>query len=148
MKYLQQTSKKNYLLRLFVGEDILESLQKFCHYHSNIGFGRIQGIGAVSAAKLGFFNGTNYLVNSYSENLEIVSLSGNISVNEEEGGHIVHIHGVFGRKDGSCIGGHIFPGCTVSATCEIQIQVLEPKVVRKKDLNTTLKLLELPDEIK
>ncbi|UCE13158.1 MAG: DNA-binding protein [Candidatus Heimdallarchaeota archaeon] len=147
MKYLLQTSQKNHLLRLYIGEDILESLQKFCDHNSSIGFGRIQGIGAVSAAKLGFFDGTNYLINSYSENLEIVSLSGNISIDEEEGGHIVHIHGVFSRKDGSCIGGHIFPGCTVSATCEIQIQVLEPKVVRKEDMITKLKLLELPNEI-
>ncbi len=142
MRYLLQESKQNYLLRLFRGEDVLESLQKFCK-HNNIGSGQIQGIGAVSAAKLGFFDGTEYLVNSFSENLEILSLNGNIAQSE-----IVHVHGVFGRIDGSCIGGHIFLGCIVSVTCEIQIQVLEPTVSRAEDPKIKLKLLELPSEIK
>ena len=142
MKYLLQTSQKSYLLRLFRGEKILESLQKFCKHSPEIGSGRIQGIGAVSAVKLGFFNGTEYITNSFKENLELLSLSGNIAQNE-----VVHIHGVFGREDGSCVGGHIFPGCIVSVTCEIQILVLEPKVSRTEDPQTKLKLLELPHEI-
>ena len=142
MKYLLQTTQKSYLLRLFQGEDILESLQKFCK-HNPIGSGRIQGIGAVSAAKIGFFDGTKYITNSFSENLEVLSVSGNIAQNE-----VVHIHGIFGRKDGSCIGGHIFPGCTVSVTCEIQILILEPKVSRTEDPDTKLNLLELPHEVK
>lgn len=141
MKYLLQKAKQNYLLRLFRGEDILDSLQKFCK-HNNISTGQIQGIGAVSAAKLGFFDGTEYLVNSFSENLEILSLNGNIAE-----GEIVHIHGVFGRMDGSCIGGHIFLGCIVSVTCEITIQESEPTASRVEDIDTKLKLLELPNEI-
>ena len=143
MKYLPQTSQRNYLLRLFRGEDILESLQKFCEHNHDIGSGQIQGIGAVSTTKIGFFDGTKYLVNTFTENLEIVSLLGNIAQNQ-----IVHLHGIFGRADGSCVGGHVMSGCIVSVTCEIQISVLDPQVTREEDPHTKLKLLKLPHEIK
>ncbi|MFX0182841.1 MAG: PPC domain-containing DNA-binding protein [Candidatus Hodarchaeota archaeon] len=142
MKYLSQKIENVYLIRLFRGEDIIESIQKFCENNSNIGAGMIKGIGAVSVAKLGFFDGEKYKENIFSENLELVSLLGNIAQNQ-----IIHIHGIFGRADGSCVGGHIFPGCTVSVTCEIQIIVLKPSVSRKEDPQTKLNLLDLPIEI-
>ncbi|UCG90292.1 MAG: DNA-binding protein [Candidatus Heimdallarchaeota archaeon] len=143
MKYLPQTSKRNYLLRLFRGEDILISLQNFCKHNPDIGSGQIQGIGAVSTANIGFFDGKRYLENTFTENLEIVSLLGNIAQNQ-----IVHLHGIFGRVDGSCVGGHVMSGCIVSVTCEIQISVMDPQVTREEDPYTKLKLLKLPHEIK
>ena len=143
MKYIQQSYIDSYLLRLFRGEDIIESLQKFCNHQSNIGVGLIQGIGAVSQANLGFFNGKEYLINVFNENLEVLSLMGNITSN-----CTVHLHGIFGRNDGSCIGGHIMPGCIVSVTCEIQIHTLEPSIDRGEDPITKLNLLVLPHEIK
>jgi len=143
MKFLRQSNQESYLLRLFRGEDILKSLQKFCEHHNHIGSGRVQGVGAVSIAKIGFFNGIEYITNTFSENLELLSLTGNIALDK-----IVHLHGVFGRADGSCVGGHIMSGCIVSVTCEIQILVLDPQVTRKEDPQTNLKLLELPNEIK
>ncbi|MFX0016317.1 MAG: PPC domain-containing DNA-binding protein [Promethearchaeota archaeon] len=138
MKYILQNNQKNYLLRLFRGEDILESLQKFCK-RNKISSGQIHGIGAVSEANIGFFDGEEYQKMNFSENLELLSLNGNIAQNQ-----IVHIHGVFGQQDGSCIGGHIFQGCIVSVTCEIQISVYEPGVSRTEDPVSKLMLLELP----
>jgi predicted DNA-binding protein with PD1-like motif len=142
MKYITQKIKNVYLLRLFRGEDIIESIQKFCKNHSNIGAGLIKGIGAVSEAKIGFYDGTKYNERIFSENLELVSLLGNITQNQ-----IIHVHGIFGRSDSSCISGHVFPGCIVSVTCEIQIIVLEPPVSRKEDPEIKLNLLDLPKEI-
>jgi predicted DNA-binding protein with PD1-like motif len=142
MKYLTQEPIKMHLIRLYKGEDIIESLQKFCQQNPDIGAGTIRGIGAVSEAKVGFFNGKEYVENTFSENLEILSLQGNIAENQ-----VVHLHGVFGKLDGSCVGGHIFPGCIVSVTCEIQIFVAEPSVTRQEDPITKLNLLELPHEI-
>ncbi len=142
MKYLPQTSEKCFLIRLMRGEDILLSLQKFCKEHQEIGAGKINGIGAVSHVTLGFFDGHQYLENDFEEPLEILSLLGNIAKDQ-----IIHIHGIFSRKDGSCIGGHILPGCTVSFTCEIHLTVLIPSVERVKDIETNLQLLNLPKQL-
>ena len=142
MRYIQQNYKASFLLRLYKGEDIIESLQKFCQHESNIGAGTIRGIGAVSGAKLGFFDGKEYQENVFNEKLEVLSLMGNIAAD-----NMVHLHGVFGRADGSCVGGHLMPGCIVSVTCEIQIHVLEPSVSRAIDSSTKLNLLVLPHEV-
>ncbi|MHA1512880.1 MAG: PPC domain-containing DNA-binding protein [Candidatus Hodarchaeales archaeon] len=142
MKYLSQTSEKCYLIRLMKGDDILLSLQKFCKEHQGIGAGKINGIGAVSHAVLGFYDGHQYLENDFEEPLEILSLLGNVAKDQ-----IIHIHGIFGRKDGSCIGGHILPGCTVYFTCEIHLTVLIPSVERVKDIETNLQLLNLPKQL-
>ena len=142
MKYLNQTSEKCFLIRLMKGDDILLSLQKFCKEHQEIGAGKINGIGAVSHAVLGFYDGHQYLENDFEEPLEILSLLGNVAKDQ-----IIHIHGIFGRKDGSCIGGHILQGCTVSFTCEIHLTVLIPSVERVKDIETNLQLLSLPKQL-
>jgi len=68
---------------------------------------------------------------------------GNIAEN-----NMVHLHGIFGKANSSCIGGHIMSGCIVPVTCEIQINVLEPKVSRAEDPSTKLNLLVLPHKIK
>ncbi|MHA2175629.1 MAG: PPC domain-containing DNA-binding protein [Candidatus Hodarchaeales archaeon] len=143
MIYIKQSPKFQYLIRLEKGEDILSALQQFCASHSDIGAGSIEGIGAVSVANIGFYNGSKYLENLFSENLEILSLIGNIASNQ-----IVHLHGIFGRSDGTCLGGHILPGCLVSFTCEIQMTVFDPPVFRERDAETNLLLLKLPEKIK
>ena len=143
MMFVKQRPKFQYLLRLEKGEDILSSLQHFCSVYPDIGAGSIKGIGAVSQAIIGFYNGSEYLENIFTENFEILSLIGNITSNK-----IVHLHGIFGKADGSCVGGHILPGCVVSFTCELQIIVYDPPVVREKDSDTNLLLLKLPERIK
>ena len=142
MEFITQMTSKSFLLRLVRGEDILLSLQRFCQEQPEIEAGSIQGIGAVSKAHIGFFNGKEYEESTFSENLELLSLIGNIAADQ-----IVHIHGIFGRADNSCIGGHILPGCIVSVTCEVHITAKEPGVNREEDPETKLKLLSLPQKL-
>jgi predicted DNA-binding protein with PD1-like motif len=142
LRYQHQNILKNYLLRLYRGEDIFKEIEKFCE-NNGINGGIIHGMGAVSKAILGFFDGQKYLEIVFDENLEILALSGNIAKGERP---IIHLHGVFGRIDGSSIGGHIFPGCIVSVTCEINILQSEPPPKRSKDQSTGLNLLDLPEK--
>jgi predicted DNA-binding protein with PD1-like motif len=147
MEYAILSPRKSFLLRLIRGEDILLSLQEFCRHDPEISAGTIQGIGAVSKANVGFFDGQKYLEIVFTENLELLSLIGNIALEKGTPNQIIHVHGVFGRKDGSCVGGHILEGCTVSVTSEIQITINEPAVYREEDPDTKLKLLSLPHKI-
>ncbi len=142
MRYMSLELKNHYILRLFPGEDIIESLQAFCKHIDSIKAGFIQGIGAVSAITIGYYDGSQYIKNSFQENFEIVSLIGNIVKD-----HNIHLHGIFSRENGICVGGHVFHGCIVSFTCEVLISVLEPELVRNLDPNTNLNLLSLPNEL-
>jgi len=141
MKFIKQDLSKIYLIRLNNGDDIMESVINFLEFKPSIKSGYINGIGAVSSAVIGFYDGNKYLKTRFTENLEILSLLGNITE-----GKIVHTHGIFSRIDSSCIGGHIFSGCIVSFTCEITIFATEPGVLRKLDPDTNLNLLDLPNE--
>ncbi|MHA1992912.1 MAG: PPC domain-containing DNA-binding protein [Candidatus Hodarchaeales archaeon] len=142
MEYIKQKPQYSFLIRLLKGEDLLLSLQKFCAKFTDISAGSIKGIGAVSQVKYGFFDGEKYLENVLEENLEVLSIIGNIAE-----GQIVHLHGIFGKADGTCIGGHILPGCIISVTCELTVTVFEPKIIRKLDPETNLKLLSLPEKM-
>ncbi len=142
MRFLKQAVKNHYLIRLYKGEDIMDSITKFLKFNPEIKSGSITGIGAVEKALIGFYDGERYRENSFKENLELLSLIGNVAQNQ-----ISHLHGVFGRADGTCIGGHIFSGCIVSFTCEIMILATEPGVERAIDPDTNLNLLNLPVEI-
>ena len=141
MRFLRQELTKHcFLIRFFPEEDLLIKTQDFVK-KQKIQAGYLAGIGAVKQARIGFFDGEEYLVNQFNEDLEIVSLTGNIAMD------MVHMHGIFAQKDGKCVGGHIMPGCIVSVTCELHIFVLIPAVSRKEDPLTQLKLLDLPEEM-
>ncbi|MFW9854647.1 MAG: PPC domain-containing DNA-binding protein [Candidatus Thorarchaeota archaeon] len=141
MRHQHQNIVKNYLLRLYRGDDIFKKIEEFCERYRIEG-GIIHGMGAVSKANIGFFDGQKYLEMAFDENLEILALSGNIAKGKQP---IIHLHGVFGKKDGSSIGGHIFPGCIVSVTCEVNILQALPPPTRTHDPKTGLNLLDLPD---
>lgn len=100
--------------RLNKGDELLESLTTLLR-EKNIKSGSISGIGAVSSAKLGFFDAKTkkYEEIFFEENMEIVSLNGNISIKDE---HIFpHIHAVFSKSDFSVVGGHLFSPTVVYA---------------------------------
>jgi len=72
-----------------------------------------------------------------TEETEILSLIGNVGVLGDE--TIIHIHGVFGRRDLSTFGGHIFT-VHVSGACEIHLTVLDGEIKRAYDEETGLNL--------
>ncbi|MCX8028218.1 MAG: DNA-binding protein [Thermodesulfovibrionales bacterium] len=93
--------------RLNKGDELVSSLTDFLK-SNNIKAGLINGIGALTSAKLGFYNSIEkkYEDIELNEGLEIVSLSGNVTL---KGGEIFpHIHVVLSRADFSTLGGHLF----------------------------------------
>lgn len=72
--------------------------------------GTISGIGAVSEAELGYFNAKTkaYEKIRLKEDLEIVSLKGNISQKDNE--VFPHLHAVLSKQDFTAAGGHLFSG--------------------------------------
>ena len=81
--------------------------------------GTISGIGAVSEAELGYFNAktTSYEKIRLKEDLEVVSLKGNISQKDNE--VFPHLHAVLSKQDFSAIGGHLFSGIVYAFEFEI-----------------------------
>ena len=119
------------------GADLVEGLSAVIK-QQHIVAGMISGIGAVSEARLAYFNAQTKLYEEkhFKENMEIVSLKGNISFKDNS--IFPHLHAVLSSKDFAAVGGHLLPKTYVYAF-EFEIIPFEGKsFVRGFDEETGL----------
>ena len=133
---------KMFMGKLAHGADLLEEITKIC-IDQNICLGRIEALGAVQKARLGYYNQQDHLYHFFDlhKTLEITNLIGNISI--KDGTPIVHAHVTLSDKDGHAYGGHLAPGTIVFA-CEVVVQALDgPSFERGLDQKTGLPLWKM-----
>lgn len=96
------------------GADIIEGLSAVMK-QQRIEAGMISGIGAVSEARLAYFNARtkSYEERHFKENMELVSLKGNISF--KDNAVFPHLHAVLSNRDYAAFGGHLMPKTYVYA---------------------------------
>jgi len=128
------------VIKLEKGEDLLEALSSVVE-KENIEAGFFTGIGALNRVKMGIFVEGEYKEITIEDELEIVSLLGNVSL--KNGKPFVHAHITVSRRDGSAFGGHLLPGSSISVTCEIFLVKLKEPLRRKFDEKLKLYLLSL-----
>lgn len=128
------------VVRLDKGEEIISSINELCKKKS-IKAGTISGLGAVDYFVIGLYNVKEmaYYSTTYEDYFEITSLTGNISVKDDE--PYVHIHGTFSDVEGTCIGGHLNEA-RISATCEIIIQRIDGVINRSLDEDIGLNIMK------
>ncbi len=139
MRYLKLGEA--FVVRLETGEAIHASLQELARLE-RIDVAGIEGIGAMYDAVLGYFDRATkeYLKKAVPEEMEILSLAGNLSVKESQ--PFAHLHVVLGGRNYEAVAGHLFEGRT-GATCEIIVRPLPGFVRRTLDPATGLFLLDL-----
>ena len=138
MKRILQ-DKNTYVLSLKRGEELIEGIKEFCkEYRIEAAF--FQAIGAANEVELAWYDlgAKQYVTRFFQENLEIVSLTGNVSKLGNE--LVVHSHGVFSNKDMETKAGHVNKA-VVSGACEIILTRLEGKIDRAFDEDTGLNLM-------
>jgi predicted DNA-binding protein with PD1-like motif len=130
---------RRYILRIDKGEEVFSSLLEFAD-RQNVLAAAFQGIGACGEVEMGDFDLKTKTYNKHTikENLEIISLIGNIAVLDNK--PALHAHGSFGRPDLSVLGGHVFK-VVVSVTCEIFLIKLDGDLQRNPDKDSNLNLL-------
>jgi len=101
---------------------------------------RVEAIGRVNELRLAFFNhrSKKYEEHSFDEFLEVTGILGNITT--KDGRPFLHVHGTFGRRDTSVVGGHII-SATVSPLMEVVITPTKNKASRRFDEATGLNLI-------
>jgi len=128
-----------YVITWSRGEEVLTSLREFLA-SKNIRAGHFTGLGAAESLEFGFYNleTKEYEQRRTNYDVEILSLTGNVAM--MDGNYIVHMHGVFGKRDFSAFGGHVF-SIQVSGACELHLTVLDGLMDRAYDEATGLNLL-------
>jgi predicted DNA-binding protein with PD1-like motif len=131
-----------YIVRLESREPVIESLTAFLR-DERIEFANLSAAGAVRWVHLGYWNADTraYEYREVAEQLEVVSFQGNGSL--KDGEPFLHLHGVFGRRDFSVLGGHI-KEARVHPTLEVWLRTEDIAVRRAKDEASGLDLLDLP----
>ncbi|TMI24610.1 DNA-binding protein [Candidatus Bathyarchaeota archaeon] len=134
-----------FVLRLEKGEDILDSIKRFA-VSQKIANGFFEGIGSLSKVKLGHydFKTKEYHWELFEDDLEILTLSGNISTLDKV--PLPHAHVTLGRRDFTTIGGHLDEG-SVANMVEIVLGKTPGKLVKARDESIGLNLLQLPGKL-
>lgn len=123
------------------GDDVLRELRSLAN-SLKLKAAHFTGIGALSEAELGFFDlKTNeYKKIPVTEQVEVLALTGNISIHE--GLPKIHAHIVLGKSDGSVAGGH-FLGGKVRPTLELFIHESEESLNREMNEKFKLPLIAI-----
>ena len=138
-KLLQQDPQRTYMLVFEPGDEVIPPLMDFARAH-RLHSCRVMGIGGFSRVTLGYFdmNALAYKEIPVEEQVEVVSLLGNIALYENE--PRLHAHVLIGRSDGSAMGGHLLDA-TVQPTLEVMLMETPTPLERTKDSITGLPLL-------
>ena len=139
---LQRPFNGGWVIRLESGESVIEKIVEFCE-KEGIAAGSLSGIGAVTSARLGYYNQATgkYTERDFQQELEVISLTGNIS-RKSDGSLFPHIHCVLSDTDMSVFGGHLFQGF-VGPTLEIYLFTVPGEIRRAARPGHSLELLDL-----
>jgi predicted DNA-binding protein with PD1-like motif len=123
------------------GDEVVSTLTNFAKEH-RVAAAHFTAIGAFSDAGIGYFDlqKKDYLKNQVNEQVEVVSLIGDIAL--DKGEPKVHAHVVVGKKNGSAMGGHLLEA-HVRPTLELVLQDSGEQLKRKFDPETGLALIDL-----
>ena len=139
-KYTEVASFK-YAVSLDNHVEIMEALAAFCK-EKEILAGSVSGIGAISEATFRFLDPVTkkYVDKTFSEQMEITCLIGNISQKDDK--PYLHVHVTAGRRDYTCVGGHLL-SARVNCACELLVEdFFEATLGRRFDDETGLNLYE------
>ncbi len=136
-----ELGRGQYMIRMEKGEDILNTLRSFAET-KRIRAAVFEGIGSVNKASLGHYDFVTrkYKFETFQEDLEILTLSGNISTMNRT--PLPHAHVTLGRRDFSVIGGHLDEGSSANMV-EIGLKQLPGQLVKAKDEQMGLNVLQL-----
>lgn len=130
-------------IRLESGEHVAASLLAWLKAE-RIGYATMTGLGAVSSATVSYWNAETreYEQHQLEDQMEVVSLVGNVSI--KEGEPFTHIHVTLGRRDLSIVGGHC-NDAVVHPNLELWLRPEAEAVERTLDATCGLYFMQLSE---
>ena len=140
-KLIDQGNEKTFAIVFDPGDEVMSGLQAFAERNGLVA-AHMTAIGAFSDVTLGFFDRQHkdYLKNRFQEQVEVVSLVGDVSL--YQGKPKIHAHVVVANRDATAYGGHLIEA-RVWPTLEV-IVVESPRALRRTwDPDVGLPLIDL-----
>lgn len=135
--------ENTHIIKIQVGDSIFETVRDYVIKHQ-IGFAKIEAIGMVNSITIGFLEGKDYVWKTWNEEVEITSLLGNISWDDEDNSNpLIHLHANISDRKMNSFGGHFKDG-VVSGVVEMFVTELSKEKVFKKHFGrATFKTLDI-----
>lgn len=113
------------------GDEAMSAISRFAAEHG-VGSAQFSAIGAFSEVVVGYydFNTREYKKTALKEQLEVLSINGDIS--HYNGQIKVHAHAVLGRADATVRGGHLMKGI---AHPTLEVILIESPVWLKREMD-------------
>ena len=138
-KLLTTSETKTFVVVFAEGDEFTEEMLRFAR-EEQLTAASFTALGAFSDVTLGWFDldQRDYLENSVDEQVEVVSLVGNIA--EFEGQPKLHAHVVVAKRDATALGGHLL-SAHVRPTLEVTVTETPVHLHRLHDPSTGLALI-------
>jgi predicted DNA-binding protein with PD1-like motif len=138
-KVLNDSPERTIALVYEMGDEVVSTLERFAA-EQNLTASRISAIGAFERATLGYFDWQrkDYERIEVDEQVEVLSLLGDVALDGDK--PKIHLHAVLGRRDGSCVGGHLLEA-RVRPTLELLLIESPGYLVRRHDPVSGLALI-------
>src|SRR5262245_16489966 len=133
-KLISDGPQKTFVIVFDTGDEVIEQLESFAS-ENKLTASHFTAIGAFSEAKIAFFDFSikDYKPIEVNEQVEVLILSGNISLHENK--PKIHCHVVLGKFDGLTVGGHLL-SAHVKPTLEVFLSQYPSSLQRVKDVAT------------
>ncbi len=131
----------SYVVIFETGEEVASGLKNFAA-KNHLASASFKAIGALSAAKVGWFNWQTKsyeIAAEFNEQIEVLSLIGDVAL--QDGKPVVHAHLIVGKKDGTAHGGHLLEAC-VRPTLEVMLTESSQPLRKVVDQESGLALIE------
>jgi hypothetical protein len=144
-RLIHQGDDRTWAVVLDTGDEANACLLAFAK-EQHLSAAHFTAIGAFERAVLGYFDWSRkeYERNSVDEQVEVVSLIGDVALEGDE--PKLHMHAVLGQSDGRALGGHLLEG-HVRPTLEVIVNESPAHLHRRHDPSSGLALIHLAKEL-
>jgi predicted DNA-binding protein with PD1-like motif len=141
-RVINEGAQRSFAVVFDTGDELVAGLTEFAQTE-RIAAAALTGIGALQDVVLGYFDWERktYRRNRIAEQVEIVSLLGNIALGPDEKPSL-HPHIIVAKSDGSAWGGHLLEA-HVRPVAEIVVAESPAHLQRRKDPESGLALIRL-----
>jgi predicted DNA-binding protein with PD1-like motif len=112
------------------GKDVIESLKRVTKEHKIQSGIILSGIGMLRNFEISFYSRekAGYVTNKFNEPVELLSLSGNISLRNDE--TFFHLHVALAKEDTTALGGHLKKAMVHNTLEGVIVKFSEIKLMR------------------
>jgi len=139
---LVDEKSKTFVLVFETNDELASSLKAFAS-EQKLASASFKAIGALSFAKLGWFNWQSKQYESsvvLNEQVELLSLIGDVAL--KDGEPQVHAHAIVGKRDGTAHGGYLLEA-RVRPTCELVLTESPAHLRKEFDPEAGIALIKL-----